>query len=48
MERKTLIAERVFHVNRIKGLRFTQAIREYEPSIEIEGNVWTSFGLAMC
>lgn len=29
-ERKTLIAERVFHVNRIKGL-FTQGIRGYEP-----------------
>lgn len=30
-ERKTLIAEHVFHVNRIKGLLFTQGIREYEP-----------------
>jgi len=30
-ERKTLIAERVFHVNRIKGLLFSQGIREYEP-----------------
>jgi len=30
-ERKTLIAERVFHVNRIKGLVFSQGIREYEP-----------------
>jgi transposase len=30
-ERKTLIAERVFHVNRIKGLLFTQGIRDYEP-----------------
>ena len=30
-ERKTLIAERVFHVYRIKGLLFTQGIREYEP-----------------
>ncbi|KAB0458969.1 IS110 family transposase [Agrobacterium radiobacter] len=30
-ERKTLIAERGFHVNRIKGLLFTQGIREYEP-----------------
>jgi len=30
-ERKNLIAERVFHVNRIKGLLFTQGIREYEP-----------------
>ncbi|MCZ7472374.1 MULTISPECIES: IS110 family transposase [Rhizobium/Agrobacterium group] len=30
-ERKTLVAERVFHVNRIKGLLFTQGIREYEP-----------------
>jgi transposase len=30
-ERKTLIAERVFHVNRIKGLLFTQGIRGYEP-----------------
>jgi transposase len=30
-ERKTLIAERVYHVDRIKGLLFTQGIREYEP-----------------
>lgn len=30
-ERKTPIAEHVFHVNRIKGLLFTQGIREYEP-----------------
>ena len=30
-ERKTLIAERVFHVNRIEGLLFTQGIRDYEP-----------------
>ncbi|MGK9055702.1 IS110 family transposase [Neorhizobium petrolearium] len=30
-ERKTLIAERVFHVNRIKGLLFAQGIREYKP-----------------
>lgn len=30
-ERKTLIAERVFHVNRIKGLLFSQGIRDYEP-----------------
>jgi transposase len=30
-ERKTLVAERVFHVNRIKGLLFTQGIRDYEP-----------------
>ncbi|TCR68960.1 transposase [Rhizobium sp. BK376] len=30
-ERKTLIAERVFHVNRIKGLLFAQGIRDYEP-----------------
>jgi len=30
-ERKTLIAERVFHVNRIKGLLFTQGIRDYQP-----------------
>jgi transposase len=30
-ERKTLIAGRVFHVNRIKGLLFTQGIRDYEP-----------------
>ncbi|MBP2239385.1 transposase [Sinorhizobium kostiense] len=30
-ERKTLIAERIFHVNRIKGLLFTQGVREYEP-----------------
>ena len=30
-ERKTLIAERVFHVNRIKGPLFTQGVRDYEP-----------------
>ncbi len=30
-EQKTLIAERVFHVNRIKGLLFIQGIRDYEP-----------------
>lgn len=30
-ERKTLITERVFHVNRIKGLLFTQGIRDYQP-----------------
>lgn len=34
-ERKTLIAERVFHVNRIKGLLF------------IAVNVWKNFGLVM-
>jgi transposase len=30
-ERKTLIAERVQHVNRIKGLLFSQGIADYEP-----------------
>lgn len=30
-ERKALIAERVVHVNRIKGLLFSQGIRDYEP-----------------
>lgn len=30
-ERKTLTAERVQHVNRIKGLLFTQGIVDYEP-----------------
>ena len=30
-ERKTLIAERVEHVNRIKGLLFSQGIADYEP-----------------
>ena len=30
-ERKTLIAERVEHVNRIKGLLFSQGIDDYEP-----------------
>jgi transposase len=30
-ERKTLVAERVEHVNRIKGLLFAQGISEYEP-----------------
>jgi transposase len=30
-ERKTLIAERIEHVNRIKGLLFAQGISDYEP-----------------
>jgi transposase len=30
-ERKTLTAERVSHVNRIKGLLFSQGITGYEP-----------------
>lgn len=30
-ERKTLLAERVAHVNRIKGLLFAQGISDYEP-----------------
>src|SRR4029434_2158726 len=30
-ERKTLTAERVQHVNRIKGLLFAQGIGDYEP-----------------
>jgi transposase len=30
-ERKTLTAERVEHVNRIKGLLFAQGISDYEP-----------------
>src|SRR5918993_2109156 len=30
-ERQTLTAERVQHVNRIKGLLFAQGIRDYEP-----------------
>jgi transposase len=30
-ERKALIAERVQHVNRIKGLLFSQGVRDYEP-----------------
>jgi transposase len=30
-ERKVLIAERVRHVNRIKGLLFSQGVRDYEP-----------------
>src|SRR3712207_6254773 len=30
-ERKTLVAERVRHVNRIKGLLFAQGISGYEP-----------------
>ena len=31
-ERKVLVAERVEHVNRIKGLLFSQGIRDYNPS----------------
>src|SRR3954471_24221086 len=30
-ERKTLVAERVAHVNRLKGLLFAQGISDYEP-----------------
>ena len=30
-ERKTLVAERVAHVNRIKGLLFAQGIADYAP-----------------
>jgi transposase len=30
-ERKTLVDERVQHVNRIKGLLFAQGVRDYEP-----------------
>jgi transposase len=30
-ERKTLVAERVVHVNRIKGLLFAQGVSDYEP-----------------
>ena len=30
-ERKTLTAERVQHVNRMKGLLFAQGISDYEP-----------------
>jgi len=30
-ERKTLVAERVEHVNRIKGLLFAQGVSDYEP-----------------
>jgi transposase len=30
-ERKTLTAERVEHVNRIKGLLFAQGVSDYEP-----------------
>ena len=33
-ERKTLTAERVEHVNRIKGLLFSQGISDYEPLFE--------------
>ena len=30
-ERKALVAERVLHVNRVKGLLFSQGVRDYEP-----------------
>lgn len=30
-ERKSLVAERILHVNRVKGLLFSQGIRGYEP-----------------
>ena len=30
-ERKTLVGERVEHVNRIKGLLFAQGVSDYEP-----------------
>jgi transposase len=42
-ERKTLIAERVFHVNRLKGLLFVQGVRDYEPVNRDRRSVWTSF-----
>jgi transposase len=35
-ERKVLIAERVLHVNRIKGLLFCQGISGYEPQVNRE------------
>ena len=38
-ERKTLTAERVEHVNRIKGLLFAQGISDYEP--DLTGCFWT-------
>lgn len=37
-ERKVLIAERVAHVNRIKGLLFSQGVADYEPFVGIGGN----------
>jgi len=30
-ERKALVAERILHINRVKGLLFSQGIRDYEP-----------------
>ncbi|RZF58632.1 IS110 family transposase [Sphingomonas populi] len=30
-ERKALVAERIVHVNRVKGLLFSQGIRDYDP-----------------
>lgn len=30
-ERKALVAERILHINRVKGLLFSQGIRNYEP-----------------
>lgn len=37
-ERKVLIAERVRHVNRVKGLLFSQGISGYEPGVSKAGN----------
>ena len=46
-ERDTLIAERVRHVNRIKGLLFAQGIADYSRSCAIVGGGLTSCARAM-
>ncbi len=46
-ERKVLIMERVQHVNRIKGLLFSQGASGYEPLHAIGVRGWMRFRLAM-
>ncbi|ODR91768.1 hypothetical protein A8M32_08605 [Sinorhizobium alkalisoli] len=44
-KRKTLIAERVFHVNRIKVLLFIKAFESTSLCVVIVENAWRSFEL---
>jgi transposase len=45
-ERKSLIVERVAHVNRIKGLLFSSGMMNYQPRSAIGDNCWKSCELA--
>lgn len=42
-ERKTLIAERVFHVNRIKGCSLRKEYESTSPCVVIAVSAWMSF-----